>query len=66
MTKTKRIQILCLLGAVTPAAVRLLDGSPRGVRQRPAGDQEPADQQEEVILPAAFTLPYDRTRRWTW
>ena len=42
---------LLLSGCWTEAPVESANGL--------LGDQEPADQQEEVILPAAFTLPYD-------
>ena len=59
MTKTKRIQILCLLGAVTLLLSGCWTEAPVESANGLLGDQEPADQQEEVILPAAFTLPYD-------
>ena len=59
MTKTKRIQILCLLGAVTLLLSGCWTEAPVESANGLLGGQEPADQQEEVILPAAFTLPYD-------
>ena len=59
MTKTKRIQILCLLGAVALLLSGCWTEAPVESANGLLGDQEPADQQEEVILPAAFTLPYD-------
>ena len=59
MTKTKRIQILCLLGAVTLLLSGCWTEAPVESANGLLGDQEPADQQEEVILPAALTLPYD-------
>ena len=65
MTKTKRIQILCLLGAVTLLLSGCWTEAPVESANGLLGDQEPADQQEEVILPAAFTLPYDPKPRAT-
>ena len=59
MTKTKRIQILCLLGAVALLLSGCWTEAPVESANGLLGNQEPADQQEEVILPAAFTLPYD-------
>ena len=59
MTKTKRIQILCLLGAVALLLSGCWTEAPVESANGLLGDQEPVDQQEEVILPAAFTLPYD-------
>ena len=59
MTKTKRIQILCLLGAVTLLLSGCWTEAPVESANGLLGDQEPADQQEEVILLRRSPFPGD-------